>query len=99
MARDWRKKDSYTSSQVEEKVLSHLLQRDKDLKERGAKFASFAVQEDDGKIRVRAQQFPGPGNLAVDRTRIRILVERRVDEKCQFKTIDAEDLPAYESDG
>ncbi|KAF4490401.1 hypothetical protein FAGAP_10828 [Fusarium agapanthi] len=95
---DWREKDFHTSHNVEEKVVSHILRRDKDLKERGACFASFAVEEDYGKIRVGAQQFPGLDNLAADRTRVRILVERRVDEEWQFKNIDVEDLPAYESD-
>jgi hypothetical protein len=97
--KDWREKDSHTSSQVEEKVLSQLIQRDKYLKERGVRFASFTVEEDDGKIRVGVQQFPGPSNLAADRTRVRILVERRVGENWQFKNIDAEDLSAYESNG
>jgi hypothetical protein len=81
------------------KVRSHLLRRDKDLKERGAKFASFAAEGDNGEILVRAQQFPGIDNLDADRPRVRILVERRVEKEWQFKNIDVEDLPAYESDG
>ncbi|KAG7404848.1 hypothetical protein LZL87_006290 [Fusarium oxysporum] len=57
------------------------------------------VMGDDGKIRIHAQQFPGPTNLDANRTRVRILVERQVDGKWETKNIKVEDLAAYESDG
>ncbi|KAF9769882.1 hypothetical protein IL306_012619 [Fusarium sp. DS 682] len=97
--KDWYEADFHTELHIEEKTLCHLLKRGDDLKEKGAKFASFAVMGDHGNILVRAQQFPGLGNLDADRTRVRILVERRFDGKVQMKSIDLQDLPAHESDG
>jgi hypothetical protein len=97
--KDWYESDFHTSVDIEEVALSHLKDRDADLKARGAKFNTFTTTDDDGKIRVHAQQFPGPGNLIADRTRVRILVERISGEKRQMKNIDLQDLPAHENDG
>ncbi|KAF5010300.1 hypothetical protein FDECE_3550 [Fusarium decemcellulare] len=84
---------------AERAALEHLRMRDEYLKSEGAKFASFTSVDEEGNIKVRAQEFPGPDNASADRFRVRILVEREVNGEPQTKSIDLEDLAAFEEDG
>lgn len=98
-SKGWYADGFHTHLNVKEEVLSHIQDRDADLKKKGAKFSTFTTEGDYGRIRVHAQQFPGLDNPNADSTRVRILVERMSDDERQMKEIDLQDLPAYETDG
>ncbi|KAF5534513.1 hypothetical protein FNAPI_12343 [Fusarium napiforme] len=77
-SKDWYDGDDFTNPhQIEESVCADVLKWDHELKEKGAQFSSFAVEGDYGEVQIRAQQFPGPGNLVTDRTKVYIRLERR----------------------
>lgn len=98
-SKGWYADGFHTHLDVKEEVLSHIQDRDADLKKKDAKFSTFTTEGDYGRTRVHVQQFPDMDNLNADRTKVRILVERISDGERQMKDIDLQDLPAYETDG